>query len=111
MMQKDLINRAELKATLLCLRGARTFVTQTERNEHDRMIDYAINALDQAPAVDAACVVRCSKCEFAKDAGFKTITGNKAYWCRNIIRDGCTQVLDADDFCSYGMLKKDRRGR
>lgn len=62
--------------------------------------------LDEQPTIDAVLVVRCKDCEFAREARFRTISGNKAYWCVNISRDGCTQVLDADDFCSYGVQKE-----
>ena len=57
--------------------------------------------------VDAVPVVRCKDCEFARYAGFGTITGNKAYRCVNVTREGCSQVLDANDYCSYGYRRKE----
>lgn len=62
--------------------------------------------IHSAPVIDAVPVVRCGKCRYARNAGFRTITGNEAYWCVNNTRIGCTQVLDSDDFCSYGEEKE-----
>lgn len=69
-------------------------------------LDELLKRCKTAPAVNAVEVVRCKECEFAKAAGFKTISGNHAYWCKNISRDGCTQVMDADDYCSYGCQRR-----
>lgn len=54
--------------------------------------------LQQAHAADVVEVVRCKDCEWAR----KVDNREPMFRCVNICRDGCTQWLDSNDFCSYG---------
>ena len=51
---------------------------------------------------DAVPVVRCKDCNWSH----KVDDREPMYECRNICRDGCTQWVASDDFCSYGERKE-----
>ena len=54
--------------------------------------------VDTAPTVDS--VVHCKDCYFSKVDDKR----EPKYKCTNICRDGCTQLVASDDYCSYGAL-------
>ena len=54
------------------------------------------------PIVDAVEVVRCKDCQFSREVDIR----EPKYKCINICREGCTQWLDSDDYCSYGVRKE-----
>ena len=62
------------------------------------VIASCLNELNAQPPVDAVPVVRCRECFFSRKVDDK----EPMYKCVNICRDGCTQWLDSNDFCSYG---------
>jgi hypothetical protein len=63
--------------------------------------DTICEILDDEPTVDR--VVRCKECFFSKVDDKR----EPKYKCMNICRDGCTQLVGSDDYCSYGLLKSD----
>ena len=54
--------------------------------------------IDNMPTADVVEVVRCKDCAWAR----KVDNREPMFRCVNICRDGCTQWLDSNDFCSYG---------
>ena len=66
-----------------------------ETEPTDEEIEWVI---DNAPTADVVEVVRCKDCAWAR----KVDNREPMFRCVNICRDGCTQWLDSNDFCSYG---------
>lgn len=93
-MAYRMLNNTDVPAISI---GGRRFMNR------DRFFEWLDRNTNEA--VDAVSVVRCGKCKFARYAGFNTAFGTKAYWCVNNTRIGCTQVTDANDYCSYGEFK------
>ena len=60
-----------------------------------------LGVYEQNGTVDAVEVVRCKDCEFAHRED------NEEPWfsCHNITREGCSQLLSGEDYCSYGSRK------
>ena len=56
------------------------------------------SAVINAPAADVVEVVRCENCLFSREVDSK----EPKYKCINICREGCTQWVGSDDYCSYG---------
>ena len=54
------------------------------------------------PTVDTVEVIRCKDCLFSREVDER----EPKYKCVNICRDGCTQWLDSNDYCSYGVKKE-----
>lgn len=61
-------------------------------------VDDAVSAIDDAPAVDAVEVVRCKDCKYHSIE--ETECGAKYISCNRF-----DEVMEADDFCSYGERK------
>jgi hypothetical protein len=99
-MQNDMISRSAAKDEILswavCL-----------NKPHLLSRDDTMCVLDTLPAVDAVEVIRCWECkyselEFFADNGTIRI---EHYKCTN--NRICINVLDRDDFCSYGERRVD----
>lgn len=66
-----------------------------------KIFEILIKRLSQEPTIDpvtAAGACYCWECKYAR----KVDKREPKYKCVNICRDGCTQWLGSDDFCSYG---------
>lgn len=50
----------------------------------------------------AVPVVRCANCFYA----FKVDAREPMYDCSHLSREGCTQWVASDDFCSYGERRR-----
>ena len=57
----------------------------------------------EQPMLDVEPVVRCKDCIWGRVVDSR----EPKYQCVNICRDGCTQWLDSNDFCSYGERKEE----
>ena len=55
------------------------------------------------PTIDTVPVVRCANCFYA----FKVDAREPMYDCSHLCREGCTQWVASDDFCSYGERRTD----
>lgn len=55
--------------------------------------------------VHAAGACYCRECKYAR----KVDKQEPKYKCVNICRDGCTQWLGSDDFCSHGQRLEDTK--
>ena len=64
-------------------------------------IDVICDGIDEQPTVDS--VVHCKDCYFSKVDDER----EPKYKCLNICRDGCTQLVGSDDYCSYGFRKEE----
>ena len=88
-MCRDLIDRKDLLSGDVYYNESKTLINTYE--------------VLRAKSVDAVEVVRCKDCSYSTK-----IDHREPMWeCRNICRDGCTQWLDSEDFCSYGERRKE----
>ena len=79
------------------LESSDVFIVHTK--EYGSIEVISVDAVGDAPTVDAVPAVRCRECKHRKyDDIFGTL------WCN---RDSCTKRVKQDDFCSYGNRKED----
>ena len=71
-----------------------------------KIFEILIKRLSQEPTIDpvhASGACYCRECKYAR----KVDKQDPKYKCVNICRDGCTQWLGSDDFCSRGQRRED----
>ena len=77
------------------------------------LTNYATLILREAPTVDAVPVVRCRECKhfwhYGKTSLFINGKNIKAGWCQRRIRYDEEYRMTADDFCSYGERKDNKK--
>lgn len=99
---RDLFNE-EFKKTMELIRKGETHLDTLAEGftEADRVI----RALPTIDPVHAAGACYCRECKYAR----KVDKQEPKYKCVNICRDGCTQWLGSDDFCSHGQRLEDTK--
>ena len=72
-----------------------------------------IELIEKAPTIDAVPVVRCRECKHFRHYGKTSLFINgkniKAGWCQRRIRYDEEYRMTADDFCSYGERKDNKK--
>lgn len=76
------------------------------RSAEKQVWSHVLGMIADAATIDpvhAAGGCYCRECKYAR----KVDDREQKYKCVNICRDGCTQWLDSNDFCSYGVRREE----
>lgn len=98
---KDLINKQDAIKTM-CNAVCEYDVLHYPDCDQIKYCD-EIQALISLPSADAVEVIRCGCCEWWKCNPNTTEYGT----CKKVSYDDFEVIMDSDDFCSYGVRRKD----
>lgn len=100
MPNNDLISRKALIEQIEEDAKHMMFTSHHSRMLHDDMVEFAVNAIECAPAVDAVEVVRCKDCAHYHD----DLCG-KIQWIMDGYYNGTFERKQPLDFCSQAEKK------